>query len=197
MLVLTYIMGRLWQLVYKENEPNFECIFGLFFIDENSKLLSRFYLSFFSGPSKYFFGEGDGNPLQYSCLENPVDSGAWWAAVYGAAQSRTRLKRLSSSSQVLFIIYLSLCWVFIAASGVSLIAQSSSQCGGLSLPWFSLLLPSTGPRALTSWLWLVGLGLAVPQHVGSLQIRDGACVPCIDWRVLNHWTTREVLLGVF
>ena len=50
-------MGRLWQLVYKENEPNFECIFGLFFIDENSKLLSRFYLSFFSGPSKYFSDE--------------------------------------------------------------------------------------------------------------------------------------------
>ena len=43
-------------------------------------------------------GEGNGNPLQYSCLENPRDSRAWWAAVYGAAQSRTRLKRLSSSS---------------------------------------------------------------------------------------------------
>ena len=40
-------------------------------------------------------GEGNGNPLQYSCLENPVDRGAWWAAVYGAAQSRTRLKQLS------------------------------------------------------------------------------------------------------
>ena len=43
-------------------------------------------------------GEGNGNPLQYSCLENPKDEGAWWAAVYGVAQSRTRLKRLSSSS---------------------------------------------------------------------------------------------------
>ena len=42
-------------------------------------------------------GEGNGNPLQYSCLENPRDRGAWWAAVYGVAQSRTRLKRLSSS----------------------------------------------------------------------------------------------------
>ena len=40
-------------------------------------------------------GEGNGNPLQYSCLENPRDDGAWWAAVYGVAQSRTRLKRLS------------------------------------------------------------------------------------------------------
>ena len=43
-------------------------------------------------------GEGNGNLLQYSCLENPRDGGAWWAAVYGVAQSRTRLKWLSSSS---------------------------------------------------------------------------------------------------
>ena len=43
-------------------------------------------------------GEGNGNPLQCSCLENPRDGGASWAAVYGVAQSRTRLKRLSSSS---------------------------------------------------------------------------------------------------
>ena len=43
-------------------------------------------------------GEGDGNPLQCSCLENPRDGGAWWAAVRGVAQSRTRLKRRSSSS---------------------------------------------------------------------------------------------------
>ena len=45
-----------------------------------------------------FIGEGNGNPLQCSCLENSRDGGAWWAAVYGFAQSRTRLKRLSSSS---------------------------------------------------------------------------------------------------
>ena len=43
-------------------------------------------------------GEGNGNPLQYPCLANPVDGGAWWAAVYGVAQSRTQLKQLSSSS---------------------------------------------------------------------------------------------------
>ena len=43
-------------------------------------------------------GEGNGNPLQCSCLENPRDGGAWWAAIYGVAQSLTRLKRLSSSS---------------------------------------------------------------------------------------------------
>ena len=43
-------------------------------------------------------GEGNGSPLQCSCLENPREGGAWWAAVYGVAQSWTRLKRLSSSS---------------------------------------------------------------------------------------------------
>ena len=43
-------------------------------------------------------GEGNGNPLQCSCLENPRDGGAWWGAVYGVTQSQTQLKRLSSSS---------------------------------------------------------------------------------------------------
>ena len=51
-------------------------------------------------------GEGNGNPLQCSCLENSRDGEAWWAAIYGVAQSRTRLKRLSSSSsrRLLFCI---------------------------------------------------------------------------------------------
>ena len=44
------------------------------------------------------FGEGNGNPLHFSCLENPRDGGAWWAAIYGVTQSRTWLKWLSSSS---------------------------------------------------------------------------------------------------
>ena len=48
-------------------------------------------------------GEGNGSPLQCSCLENPKDGGAWWAAIYGVAQSQTRLKRLSSSSSSLSI----------------------------------------------------------------------------------------------
>ena len=42
-------------------------------------------------------GEGNGNPLQCFCLENPRDGGAWWAAIYGVTQSRTRLMRLSSN----------------------------------------------------------------------------------------------------
>ena len=60
--------------------------------DTTERLHFRFSLS--------CIGEGNGNPLQCSCLENPRDDGAWWAAIYGVAQSQTRLKRLSSSSRV-------------------------------------------------------------------------------------------------
>ena len=49
-------------------------------------------------------GEGNGNPLQCSYLENPRDGGAWWAAVSGVAQSRTRLKRPSSSIHVYYLL---------------------------------------------------------------------------------------------
>ena len=50
-------------------------------------------------------GEGNGSPLQCSCLENPRDKGAWWASIYGVTQSRTQLKWLSSSSSVGYKIF--------------------------------------------------------------------------------------------
>ena len=52
----------------------------------------------------YYIGEGNGNPFQCSCLENPRDRGAWWAAVCRVTQSRTQLKRLSSSSSTGYYI---------------------------------------------------------------------------------------------
>ena len=61
---------------------------------EESDTTERLHVHF----SLSCIGEGNGNPLQCSCLENPRDDGAWWAAVYGVSQSWTRLKRLSSSS---------------------------------------------------------------------------------------------------
>ena len=73
--------------------------------DTTERLHSHFSLS--------CIGEGNGNPLQCSCLENPRDGGAWWAAIYGVAQSRTRLKRLSSSSSSIELSYgfhLSICY---------------------------------------------------------------------------------------
>ena len=63
---------------------------GLWGLDTTERLHFHFSLS--------CIGEGNGNPLQCSCLENPRDRGAWWTVVYGVAQSRAQLKRLSSSS---------------------------------------------------------------------------------------------------
>ena len=60
-------------------------------------------------------GEDNGNPLQYSCLENPMDRAAWWATVHGVAKSQTRLKRLSTS--------------------VSQSVQSLSHVGLFATPW--------------------------------------------------------------
>ena len=59
------------------------------------------HLFYFRHTLSLLFGEENGNPLQCSCLENPGDGGAWWAAIYGVTQSQTRLKRLSSSSSLL------------------------------------------------------------------------------------------------
>ena len=61
---------------------------------QESDMTERIHFDF----SLSCIGEGNGNPLQCSCLENPRNGGAWWAAIYGIAQSRTQLKRLSSSS---------------------------------------------------------------------------------------------------
>ena len=61
---------------------------------EESDMTERLHFHF----SLSCIGEGNGNPLQYSCLENPRDGGAWSAAVYGVAQSQTQLKQLNSSS---------------------------------------------------------------------------------------------------
>ena len=67
------------------------CLWGCTESDTTERLCFHFSLS--------CIGEGNGTPLQYSCLENPRDGEAWWAAVYGVAQSQTRLKWLSSSSR--------------------------------------------------------------------------------------------------
>ena len=53
------------------------------------RTLRIYYLKFFIYPVAVLTGEANGNPLQYSCLENPMDRGAWWAAVCGVAQSQT------------------------------------------------------------------------------------------------------------
>ena len=76
---------------------------------KESDVTERFHFHF----SLSCIGEGNGNPLQYSRLENPRDRGAWWAAVYGVAQSRTRLKQLSSSNSSVFMAINFFNWAFI------------------------------------------------------------------------------------
>ena len=61
-------------------------------------------------------GEGNGNPFQYSCLENPMDRGAWWATVHGVAKSWTRLSThvvWSSTSCTVFFFFLKMCLMFV------------------------------------------------------------------------------------
>ena len=79
-------------------------------------------------------GEGNGNPLQCSCLENPRDWGAWWAAVSGVAQSWTRLKRLSSSS-----------------SSRSNLAAAAGSMLDLNWPGVELVPPALGTWCLNHW----------------------------------------------
>ena len=77
-----------WKIPWAE-EPGRPQSMGSLDSDMTERLHFHFSLS--------CIGEGNGNPLQCSCLENPRDGEAWWAAAYGVAQSQTRLKRLSSS----------------------------------------------------------------------------------------------------
>ena len=88
------------QLLYQPVQG--ACVLWVFIVlhcDEDRLGVWVYYLFPQSGVYQWcLWGEGNSNPLQCSCLENPRDGGAWWAAVYGVAQSRTRLKQLSSSS---------------------------------------------------------------------------------------------------
>ena len=78
-----------WKIPWTEEPGGLQSV-GSLESDTTERLHFHFSLS--------CIGEGNGHPFWCSCLENPRDGEAWWAAVYGVAQSRTRLKRLSSSS---------------------------------------------------------------------------------------------------
>ena len=88
--VATHSSTLAWQIPRIE-EPGRLQSMGLLGVDTTERLHFHFSLS--------CIGEGNGNPLQCSCLENPRDGGAWWAVIYGVEQSQTQLKQLSSSSR--------------------------------------------------------------------------------------------------
>ena len=114
-------------------------------------------------------GEGNGNPLQCSCLENPRDGGAWWAAVYGVAQSRTRLKWLSSSSR------------FLHSALHCPTLDSSLSCSNILDSWAS----STVSLA-RSVLWHPALGdFPAWKSVRGLQLLHSG-LPSLNRRLLPH-----------
>ena len=82
-----------WKIPWTEELDGLHAVHGVCSVQE-SDTTERLHFHF----SLSCIREGNGNPLQCSCLENPRDGGAWWAAVYGVARNQTRLRRLSSSS---------------------------------------------------------------------------------------------------
>ena len=96
-------------------------------------------------------GEGNGNPLQYSCLENPRNGGAWWAAVCGVAQSQTQLKRLSSSKAV-------------SVSCLASVRQfSRSVVSNSATPWTTACQASLSFTISRSLLKLMSIELVMPS----------------------------------
>ena len=133
-------------------------------------------------------GEGNGTPLQYSCLENPRDGGAQWAAIYGVAQSRTRLQRLSSSSISLKITAKCLTMIHkgLIYSGKGLIYSGSPLT---SLTSFPTPLQHSKAATLTLSSFLKYSNILFPQ---GLCI---CCSLCADYIYPNN--SRDHLLKIF
>ena len=150
-------------------------------------------------------GEGNGNPLQCSCLENPRDGWAWWAAVYGVAQSQTRLKRLSSSSSKLkwrsltHVHLLVTPWTILSVefsrpeywSGSCSLLQGifPTQGSNPGLPhcrWILSQLRYQGSPRILEWV-------AYPLSSGSFQPRNQTRVFCTAGGFFNSWATKEAL----
>ena len=117
-------------------------------------------------------GEGNGNPLQCSCLENPRDGGAWWAAIYGVAQCRTQLTRLSSSSSSKRSLVHGLCGFHSTHS------QCLSDSHSGSHPGHS---PQTWPPICAAW---GTYGQAGSWVSGSLSNDSWAGSGDLAWRAL-------------
>ena len=113
LLVLFYVLGA--PVFGEDNAPHSSTLawtipwaeesMGSLRVGHDERLHLHFSLS--------CIGKGNGNPLQRSCLENPRDGGAWWAAISGVAQSWTRLKRLSRSSSCIRGIYVDACEILL------------------------------------------------------------------------------------
>ena len=103
-------------------------------------------------------GEGSGTPLQHSCLENPMNGRAWWAAVYGVAQSWTQLKRLSSSSSI----------------DVSLLQHVSEHHSFLRLNYIPLYMYPFVCQWTFEWFLLLAI-------VSNAAMNTGIQIFCVHW----------------
>ena len=130
-------------------------------------------------------GEGNGNPLQCSCLENPRDGGGWWAAIYGVVQSGTRLKRLSSSSreiESIGCVCVCVCVLVCVCVCVQLLSHVLSLCDPMncSPPGYSIYW--TFQARILEWV-------AIFCSRGSSQPRDQTHVSCISCIGRQFFTT--------
>ena len=115
-------------------------------------------------------GEGNGNPLQCSCVDNPRDTGAWWAAVFGVAQSWTRLKRLSSSSSSSLVVQ----WCLTLCDPLDSSLPGSSVHGIFQ-------------ERILEWV-------AISYCRGSSPPRVWTHLSCLGRQSLYHWAAWEALI---
>jgi len=144
-------------------------------LDKTERLHFHFSLS--------CIGEGNGNPHQCSCLQNPRNGGAWWAAIYGVAQNRPRLKRLSSSSSLNHssVQFLSCVWLFVTPWTVAHQA-SLSITNSQSL----LILMSIESVMPSNHLILCRSFLLLPLIFPSIRVFSYESVLCIRWP--KYWS---------
>ena len=137
-------------------------------------------------------GEGNGTPLQYSCLENPRDGGAWWAVVSGVTQSRTRLKWLGSSRSSIAAMQIgasvSRFHLFYSYLTFDEVAQS---CPTLYNP-MDCSLPGSSVHRIFQERILEWVAISFSRK--SSWPRDRTHVPRIVGRCFTIWATREVYL---
>ena len=138
-----------------------------------TKKAEIFTMSFLG--SSYAAGEGDGTPLQYSCLDNPMDGGAWWTAVHGVAESRTRLSDFTFT----FHFYALEKEMATHSSVLAWRIPGTGEPGGL---------PSTGShRVGDDWSDLAAAAAAVMQlNKTALQLIKDHLFTNKNWTCLKH-----------
>ena len=158
-----------WKILWTE-EPGRQQSMGLLRVGHNwATSVSLF---------TFMHWEGNGNPLQCSCLQNPRDGGAWWAAFYGVAQSRTQLKRISSSSSILSLLQFS---PFALPSSLSILAAWTWSLHGLS--------PATEISLQCSWMQF-SCKLLLKQkrwRSGKLWNIYNFYVSVLPWQLMLLW----------